>query len=57
MNIRIVEECWGINRIVELIKEIESRKEHPNAAATYKDVPALQEIDRINTTKVLCGAL
>ena len=36
-----------INRIVELIKEIESRKEHPNAAATYKDVPALQEIDRI----------
>jgi len=36
-----------INRIIELIKEIESRKEHPNAAATYKDVPALQEIDRI----------
>lgn len=36
-----------INRIIELIKEIESRKEHPNAAATYKDIPALQEIDRI----------
>ena len=36
-----------VDRIIELIKEIESRKEHPNAAATYKDVPALQEIDRI----------
>ncbi len=36
-----------IARIIELIKEIESRKEHPNAAATYKDVPALQEVDRI----------
>ncbi|MBP3321103.1 MAG: hypothetical protein J6M12_02005 [Clostridia bacterium] len=36
-----------IARITELIKEIESRKEHPNAAPTYKDVPALQEIDLI----------
>lgn len=34
-------------RIIELIKEIESRKEHQYAATTYKDIPALQEIDRI----------
>lgn len=37
----------SVKRILELIKEIENRKEHPNAAATYKDVPALCEIDRI----------
>ncbi|MBE6671780.1 MAG: hypothetical protein E7593_06215 [Ruminococcaceae bacterium] len=37
----------SVKRILELIKEIEERKEHPNAAATYKDVPALCEIDRI----------
>ncbi len=33
-----------IKRIIELIKEIDSRKEHSNAASTYKDVPALNEI-------------
>ncbi len=37
----------SVKRILELIKEIEARKEHPNAATTYKDVPALQEIDEI----------
>lgn len=37
----------SVKRILELIKEIEARKEHPNAATTYKDVPALQEIDKI----------
>ncbi len=36
-----------IDHITELVREIESRKEHSNAAATYKDVPALREIDRI----------
>lgn len=36
-----------VERILEIIKEIEARKEHPNAATTYKDVPALQEIDKI----------
>ncbi len=34
-------------RIIELIQGIESRKEHSNAAPTYKDVSALQEIDKI----------
>ncbi len=34
-------------RIIELIQGIESRKEHSNAAPTYNDVPALQEIDKI----------
>ncbi len=37
----------SVKRILEKIKEIEARKEHPNAATTYKDVPALQEIDKI----------
>ena len=37
----------SVKRILEIIKEIEARKEHPNAATTYKDVPALQEIDKI----------
>ena len=37
----------SVKRILELIKEIEARKEHPNAATTYKDVPALSEIDKI----------
>ena len=36
----------SVKRILELIKETELRKEHPNAAATYKDVPALKEIDK-----------
>ena len=36
-----------IARLMELIKEIEGRREHPNAGATYKDVPALKEIDTI----------
>ena len=37
----------SVKRILELIKETEARKEHPNAAATYKDVTALREIDGI----------
>lgn len=37
----------SVKRIMERMKEIEARKEHSNAAATYKDVPALQEIDKI----------
>lgn len=37
----------SVKRILELIKEIEARKEHSNATTTYKDVPALQEIDKI----------
>ena len=37
----------SVKRIMELMKEIASRKEHSNAATTYKDVPALQEIDKI----------
>lgn len=37
----------SVKRIMELMKEIEARKEHSNAATTYKDVPALQEIDKI----------
>jgi len=41
------------NRIIELIKEIEGRKEHENAAPTYKDVPALQEISEILKTQYL----
>jgi len=41
-----------INRIIELFREIESRKEHPNAAMTYKDVPALKEIENIITKKL-----
>ena len=36
-----------ISRIIELVKEIEGRKEHKNAAPTYKDVPALRELDAI----------
>ncbi|MBQ9745805.1 MAG: hypothetical protein IJW21_03185 [Clostridia bacterium] len=36
-----------LGRIIELIKEIEARKAHKNAAATYRDVPALKEIDGI----------
>jgi len=35
------------NRMIELIKEIEARKEHANAAATYRDIPALQEIEKL----------
>lgn len=31
-------------RLTELLREIEGRKEHEYAAATYKDVPALKEI-------------
>ncbi|MBQ2988101.1 MAG: hypothetical protein IJD59_03260 [Clostridia bacterium] len=34
-------------RISERIREIESRKPHPYAAATYKDIPALREIGEI----------
>ena len=34
-------------RLTELLGEIEGRKEHEYAAATYKDVPALKEIVRI----------
>ncbi len=34
-------------QILALLKTIENRKAHPNAAATYQDIPALQEIDRI----------
>lgn len=37
----------SVKRILELIKEIEARKKHSNAATTYKDVPALQEIEGI----------
>ncbi len=40
-------------RIIELINEIESRKEHEYAATTYKDVPALQEINAILKTQYL----
>lgn len=36
-----------VQRMIELMKEIEGRKEHPNAATTYKDIPALQEMDKI----------
>ena len=36
-----------LKRIIELIKEMESRKEHKYAAATYRDVPALRELDSI----------
>ncbi len=41
-----------INRIIELVNEIERRKEHPNAAATYKDIPALKEIEKIVNTQL-----
>lgn len=34
-------------RLTELLGEIEGRKEHEYAAATYKDVPALKEIVRL----------
>lgn len=34
-------------RIIALMKEIEERKEHEYAATTYKDIPALREIDEI----------
>ena len=34
-------------RLTELLGEIEGRKEHEYAAATYKDVPALKEIVHI----------
>ena len=34
-------------RLTELLGEIEGRKEHKYAAATYKDVPALKEIVRL----------
>ena len=30
-------------QLTELLSEIEGRKEHEYAAATYKDVPALKE--------------
>ena len=33
-------------RLTELLGEIEGRKEHSNAAATYKDIPALKKIVR-----------
>lgn len=36
-----------VMRIQEILNEIENRKEHSNAAATYKDIPLLQELDRI----------
>ena len=34
-------------RLTELLGEIEGRKEHEYAAATYKDIPALREIVRL----------
>ena len=34
-------------RLTDLLNEIEGRKEHEYAAATYKDVPALKEIVRL----------
>ena len=34
-------------QLTELLGEIEGRKEHEYAAATYKDVPALKEIVRL----------
>ena len=34
-------------RLTELLGEIEGRKEHEYAAATYKDIPALREIVQI----------
>ena len=34
-------------RLTKLLGEIEGRKEHEYAAATYKDVPALKEIVHI----------
>ena len=34
-------------RLTDLLNEMEGRKEHEYAAATYKDVPALKEIVRI----------
>ena len=34
-------------RLTELLGEIEGRKEHEYAAATYKDIPALKEIVRL----------
>jgi len=38
---------FRVKRILELMKEIEARKEHSNAACTYKDVPALREIEEL----------
>lgn len=37
----------NIQSLMKCINEIENRKEHTYAAATYKDIPALQEMDRI----------
>ena len=34
-------------RLTDLLSEMEGRKEHEYAAATYKDVPALKEIVQI----------
>ena len=32
-------------RLIALIQSVESHKEHPYAAPTYRDTPALQELD------------
>ncbi len=36
-----------IKRLLELHQAIEARKEHPHAAPTYQDVPALQEAEQL----------
>ena len=36
-----------IDRIAALIREIEGRKPHSNAAATYRDLPALREMETL----------
>ena len=37
----------NVSRITALVSEIQGRKEHERAAATYRDVPALKEIEGI----------
>lgn len=44
-----------MDHIVALIEEIESRKPHGNAAATYKDTPALGKIEDILAGILLSG--
>ena len=43
-------------RLTELLGEIEGRKEHEYAAATYKDVPALKEIVRLVEEQLAGGS-